>query len=127
MENLRLTGRLAAYGRAGLRRDLIAGLTVAAVALPQAMAYAQIAGIPPVYGLYTAVVMTAVASLLGSSSHLINGPTNAISLVVFSAVAGLSLDPRGPKNPEQACKRCSCSACWWAGSRWSSPCSSLAT
>ena len=97
MGNLQLTGRLAAYGRSGLRRDLVAGLTVAAVALPQAMAYAQIAGIPPVYGLYTAVVMTAVASLLGSSSHLINGPTNAISLVVFSAVAGLALragDPR---------------------------------
>ena len=99
MENLRLTGRLAAYSRAGLRRDLIAGLTVAAVALPQAMAYAQIAGIPPVYGLYTAVIMTAVASLLGSSSHLINGPTNAISLVVFSAVGGLALDP---KNALQA-------------------------
>ena len=92
MPNLRLPDRLAAYGRGGLRRDLVAGLTVAAVALPQAMAYAQIAGVPPVYGLYTAVVMTAVASLLGSSSHLINGPTNAISLVVFSAIAGLALD-----------------------------------
>ncbi|HVS35035.1 MAG TPA: SulP family inorganic anion transporter [Gemmataceae bacterium] len=101
MLNLHLTERLAAYGRSGLRRDLIAGLTVAAVALPQAMAYAQIAGIPPVYGLYTAVVMTAVASLLGSSSHLINGPTNAISLVVFSAIAGLALDPHGPQNPDE--------------------------
>jgi sulfate permease, SulP family len=86
-----LAGRLAAYGWGGLRRDLIAGLTVATVAVPQAMAYALIAGVPPVYGLYTAVIMTALGSVFGSSSHLINGPTNAISLVVFSAIAGLDL------------------------------------
>jgi SulP family sulfate permease len=78
------------YGWSDLRRDGIAGLTVAAVAVPQAMAYAQIAGIEPRYGLYTAIVMTALGSLFGSSSHLINGPTNAISLVVLSAVAGLA-------------------------------------
>src|SRR4051794_17456060 len=77
-----------------LRADLIAGLTVAAVALPQAMAYALIAGVPPQYGLYTAVVMTALGSVFGSSSHLINGPTNAISIVVFSAVAGLATPDR---------------------------------
>ena len=67
--------------------------TAPLVAVPQAMAYALIAGIPPVYGLYTAIIMTALASLFGSSAHLINGPTNAISLVVFSAVAGLSAGP----------------------------------
>jgi SulP family sulfate permease len=78
-----------AYSAAWLRRDLVAGLTVAAIAVPQAMAYALIAGIPPEYGLYTAVVMTALGSLFGSSAYLINGPTNAISLVVFSAVVGL--------------------------------------
>ncbi len=83
-----LAGRLTSYGSSGLRRDLIAGLTVATVAVPQAMAYALIAGVPPIYGLYTAIVMTALGSIFGSSSHLINGPTNAISLVVFSAIAG---------------------------------------
>jgi SulP family sulfate permease len=77
------------YRWGGFRADLVAGLTVAAVALPQAMAYALIAGIEPRYGLYTAIIMTALASLFGSSAHLINGPTNAISLVVLSAVAGL--------------------------------------
>jgi SulP family sulfate permease len=81
------------YGRTGLGRDLIAGLTVAAVALPQAMAYALIAGVEPIYGLYTAIIMTALGSLFGSSSHLINGPTNAISLVVFGAVAGFADNP----------------------------------
>ncbi len=70
------------------RHDLVAGATVAAIAVPQAMAYALIAGVDPRYGLYSAVVVTIVASILGSSSHLINGPTNAISLVVFSALLG---------------------------------------
>jgi SulP family sulfate permease len=79
------------YSWRSFRCDLVAGLTVAAVALPQGMAYALIAGIEPRYGLYTAVVMTALGSLFGSSAHLINGPTNALSLVVFSAVAGLGL------------------------------------
>jgi SulP family sulfate permease len=88
------------YGWHELRGDTIAGLTVAGVALPQAMAYALIAGIEPRYGLYTAIVMTALGSLFGSSSHLINGPTNAISLVVFSAVAGIT--PLGDYAPIEA-------------------------
>src|SRR5271163_1468668 len=69
------------------KRDLIAGLTVAAISLPQAMAYALLAGVDPRYGLYSAIVVTAVASIFGSSSHLINGPTSAISLVVFGALS----------------------------------------
>jgi SulP family sulfate permease len=69
------------------RNDLIAGATVAAIAVPQAMAYALIAGVDPRYGLYSAIIVTIVASILGSSSHLINGPTNAISILVFSALA----------------------------------------
>src|SRR5690242_8327871 len=76
------------YSLNDLSYDLIAGLTVAAVAVPQAMAYAQIAGIPPQYGLYTAIVMTAVGALLDSSKQLINGPTNAISIAVLSALVG---------------------------------------
>src|SRR5436309_9774158 len=81
------------YGWTALRRDVLAGLTVATVAVPQAMAYALIAGIEPIYGLYTAIVMTALASIFGSSPHLINGPTNAISLVVFSAIASAAERP----------------------------------
>ncbi|HVN85260.1 MAG TPA: SulP family inorganic anion transporter [Candidatus Binatia bacterium] len=75
------------YDAADARADAIAGLTVAAVAVPQAMAYAMVAGVPPEYGLYTAVVMTAVGALFDSSRQLINGPTNAISIAVLSAVA----------------------------------------
>src|SRR5262249_334036 len=84
-------GRLRRYGWTGFRADLVAGLTVAAVAVPQAMAYALIAGADPRHGLYTAIVMTALGSLFGSSTWLINGPTNAISLVVFSGIAALKL------------------------------------
>jgi SulP family sulfate permease len=85
-----------AYSWSTFRADLAAGLTVAAIAVPQSMAYALIAGVEPLYGLYTAIVMTALASLFGSSVHLINGPTNAISLVVLGSVGGLSFGPNAP-------------------------------
>jgi SulP family sulfate permease len=86
-------GALLGYTLATFRFDFFAGLTVAAVAVPQAMAYATIAGLPPAYGLYTAIVMTAVGALLDSSRQLINGPTNAISIAVLSAVAMVA-DPK---------------------------------
>jgi SulP family sulfate permease len=95
-----IVARPRAYGRNELRRDLLAGLTVAAVSLPQAMAYALIAGVDPRFGLYSAIVVTAIASIFGSSSHLINGPTNAISLVVFSALA--IFDPEARYDAYQA-------------------------
>ena len=78
---------LSGYSGDVFRRDLVAAATVAAIAIPQAMAYALIAGVDPRFGLYSAIVVTIVASIFGSSSHLINGPTNAISLVVFAALA----------------------------------------
>ena len=69
------------------RADFQAGLTVAAISLPQSIAYALIAGVDPRFGLCCAMVFTAIASILGSSSHLINGPTGALSLVVFSTLS----------------------------------------
>ncbi len=71
------------------RRDMFAGMTVSAVAIPQAMAYATIFHMPPAMGLYTAIVMTAVGALLDSSKQLINGPTNAISIAMLSALSVL--------------------------------------
>ncbi|MDH5598596.1 MAG: SulP family inorganic anion transporter [Cyclobacteriaceae bacterium] len=70
-----------------IQADLIAGITGAIVVLPQGVAFAMIAGMPPIYGLYTAMVLPIVAALFGSSKHLISGPTTAISIVVFSAVS----------------------------------------
>ena len=87
---------LRTYSPKVLGLDTMAGLTVAAVAVPQAMAYAQIAGIPPQYGLYTAIVMTSVGALFDSSKQLINGPTNAISIAVLSAVVAFSDAERLP-------------------------------
>jgi SulP family sulfate permease len=78
---------LRSYGATDARADLLAGLTVAAVAVPQAMAYAMVAGLPVEYGLYTAIVMTTVGAVFASSRLLINGPTNAISIAVLSVLA----------------------------------------
>jgi sulfate permease, SulP family len=89
-------GPLPRYGWALLRRDALAGLSVVAVAVPQSMAYALLAGVSPVVGLYTAIVVAALWSLFGSSAHLVNGPTNAISLVVFGIVAGVGAGPDDP-------------------------------
>ncbi len=71
-----------------VKADFFAGLTGAVIVLPQGVAFATIAGMPPQYGLYTAMVTPIIAALFGSSRHLISGPTTAISIVVFSAVSG---------------------------------------
>lgn len=70
-----------------LRGDLQAGFTNAVIVLPQGIAYALIAGLPPQFGLYAAIVPAIVAALLGSSRHLISGPTAALSIVVYSVVS----------------------------------------
>jgi sulfate permease, SulP family len=85
---------LPAYPFHEARSDVQAGLTVAAISLPQSIAYALIAGVDPRFGLFTAIVFTAVASVFGSSSHLINGPTGAVSLVVFSALSFFDAEAR---------------------------------
>lgn len=73
-----------------LYADLLAGLTGAVIVLPQGIAYAMIAGLPPEYGLYTAIITPIVAGLFGSSLHLISGPTAAISIVVLSVTSGVA-------------------------------------
>lgn len=77
------------------RADLWAGLTGAVIVLPQGVAFAAIAGLPPEYGLYAAMVPVIVAALFGSSFHLISGPTTAISLVVYANVAQMA-EPGSP-------------------------------
>ncbi len=69
------------------KADLIAGITGALIVLPQGVAFATIAGMPPEYGLYAAMVPAIVAALFGSSWHLVSGPTTAISIAVFAAVS----------------------------------------
>ncbi|MEJ2189556.1 MAG: SulP family inorganic anion transporter, partial [Acidobacteriota bacterium] len=78
---------LRSYRREFVTPDVIAGLTVAMVALPQAIAYASIADLPPHFGLYAAIVAAIVGSLWGSSHHLSTGPTNAASILMLSVLA----------------------------------------
>lgn len=70
-----------------LKVDALAGLTGAIVVLPQGVAFAVIAGMPPEYGLYTAMVPAVIAALFGSSWHLVSGPTTAASLVLFASLS----------------------------------------
>ncbi|MBF0178574.1 MAG: SulP family inorganic anion transporter [Magnetococcales bacterium] len=71
-----------------LKADLLAGLTGAIVVLPQGVAFAAIAGMPPVYGLYAGMIPAIVAAFFGSSWHLVSGPTTAASIVLFSLLSG---------------------------------------
>ena len=73
-----------------LRADLLAGLTGAVVVLPQGVAFATLAGMPPQYGLYAAMVPCIVAALFGSSRLMVTGPANAISLTTMALVAPLA-------------------------------------
>ncbi|WP_248740302.1 SulP family inorganic anion transporter [Pseudomonas sp. MWU12-2029] len=77
--------------RASVGRDLVVGLSGAILALPQSIAYALIAGLPPEYGLYAAIIPVLIACLWGSSWHLICGPTAAISIVLFASVSPLAV------------------------------------
>ena len=83
-----LVRTLRTYRRAYLRGDFTAALTVAMFAIPQSMAYALVAGVPPVHGLYAAIVACILGAAFGSSNFLIDGPTNAIS-VMLAANLGL--------------------------------------
>jgi SulP family sulfate permease len=76
--------------RLTLRADLMAGLVGALLVLPQAVAFATLAGLPPEYGLYGAMLPAVVGALWGSSSHLVSGPTNATSLMVFAMLGALA-------------------------------------
>jgi SulP family sulfate permease len=73
--------------RVTLRADLLAGATGAILVLPQGVAFATIAGMPPEYGLYAAIIPTIIAALFGSSWHLMGGPTTATSIVIFSTMS----------------------------------------
>jgi sulfate permease, SulP family len=82
-----------------LRADLFAGLTGAIVVLPQGIAFATLAGMPPQYGLYSAMMPCVVAALFGSSRLMVTGPANAISLTVLAMIAPFAA-PESPRYVE---------------------------
>jgi hypothetical protein len=84
-----------------LKADALAGLTNAAIVLPQGVAFAIIAGLPPEYGLYTAMIVPVIAALWGSSMVMVSGPTTAISALVFATLAEVAT-PGTPRFVELA-------------------------
>ncbi len=78
------------YGTALFRHDAIAGLTVAAIIIPNALGYAILAGLPPVMGLYAAIPAIICAALWGSSSHTITAPVGIVSLLAASSLAAFA-------------------------------------
>jgi SulP family sulfate permease len=87
---------LKGYRVSFLQNDALAGLTVAVVLIPQAMAYAMLAGMPPVYGLYAAAVTPFIAALWGSLSQLATGPIAIMSLLVLTTLSPLA-EPGSPQ------------------------------
>ena len=81
---------LKGYNSNSFRQDFISGLTVALVLIPQSMAYAQLAGMPPYYGLYAAFLPPMVAALFGSSRQLATGPVAVVSLLTAASLAPLA-------------------------------------
>ena len=90
LDRLPLGRSLETYGRPDLHGDLAAGITVGVMLIPQGMAYALIAGLPPVYGLYAALVPLIVYGLMGTSRQLAVGPVAMVALLVANGVGGLA-------------------------------------
>lgn len=78
------------YNSLLLKRDLVAGITLAAYGIPVSLAYATLAGLPPQYGIYGYLIGGLFYALLGSSKQLAIGPTSAISLVIGTTIAGMA-------------------------------------
>ncbi|MFZ5502200.1 MAG: SulP family inorganic anion transporter [Pseudomonadota bacterium] len=76
--------------RATIRADLVAGLTVSLVVIPQSLAYAQLAGVPAYYGLYAALIPTVIGALFGSSNQLSTGPAAMTSLLTAASISPLA-------------------------------------
>lgn len=90
---------LARYNRSWFRYDLVAGLSVAAVAVPIAVAYSQLAGVPPVYGLYASILPLVAYAIFGTSRQLIIAPDAATCAVVATIVAPLAVGDPGRTIP----------------------------
>ena len=111
----------------GLRADITAGVVLAALLVPQGMAYGELAGVPPVTGLYATIVPLVVYFLLGPSRILVLGPDSAVSPLVAAAIIPLAAgDDARAGRARRACSRSwsarSCSPAGWRGSASSPSC-----
>ena len=88
------------YDRAWLSRDVVAGITLAALAIPEVMGYTKIAGTPVVTGLYTILLPAIAFALLGSSRHLVVGGDSATAAIMYAGIAALGISGLQPNTPE---------------------------
>src|SRR6478736_10563567 len=84
------------YRRSWLRFDLVAGVVLAAILVPQGMAYAELAGLPPVTGLYTTIACLVGYAIIGPSRVLVLGPDSSISPLIFAAITPLVVVSKDP-------------------------------
>ena len=84
------------YQRSWLTKDVVAGVTLAALAIPEVMGYTKIAGTPVITGLYTILIPIAAFALFGSSRHLVVGGDSATAAIMFAGIAGLGIWDSSP-------------------------------
>jgi SulP family sulfate permease len=89
-KHIPLLASLEGYNRSDARRDVIAGVTTAVMLIPQSMGYAMLAGLPPIYGLYSALVPLLIYGLFGTSRQLAVGPVAMVSLLVAAGVGAVA-------------------------------------
>jgi sulfate permease, SulP family len=95
-----LFGSIRPYDRSWLRGDLIAGVTLAALAIPEVMGYTKIAGTPVITGLYTILIPVLAFAVVGSSRHLVVGGDSATAAIMFAGIASLGVAGLQPNTPE---------------------------
>ena len=130
-----ILGSIRPYDRSWLTKDVIAGITLAALAIPEVMGYTKIAGTPVVTGLYTLVLPVLAFGLFGSSRHLVVGGDSATAAIMFAGIAALGIAGVQPESPsgwpspasaQSSAVPCCCSLVWrgWGSSPTSSraPC-----
>ena len=88
------------YNRGWLRRDIVAGITLAALAIPEVMGYTKIAGMPVITGLYTILIPIVVFALFGSSRHLVVGADSATAAIMYAGIAALGISGLAPASPQ---------------------------
>src|SRR5215469_4483940 len=88
---LSLFGSIRPYRRGWLARDVIAGVTLAALAIPEVMGYTKIAGTPVITGLYTILIPIVAFAILGSSRHLVVGGDSATAAIMYAGIATLGI------------------------------------
>ncbi len=88
------------YQQPWLSKDILAGVTLAALAIPEVMGYTKIAGMPVITGLYTILIPIAAFALFGSSRHLVVGADSATAAIMYAGIAGLGISGLEPASPQ---------------------------